>query len=324
MLTSAREHYRIQQRITAQAVLEAEKAAKKKGPSAVVALVAAYQLLAARTSAQAVAAMLAEQAIEETPQGAAAVTALAGVTSAGFPLEAYFGAIQNVAEIGLAVATQIQDAGRNAELVSMVARADTGYVRMLNLPSCSRCIILAGAWYKRNQGFERHPRCDCRHIPATEAGARGLTTNPADAFESLPTAAELAERYPDLSVNERRKRGLYSQEDIFTKAGAEAIRLGADPIQVVNARRGMRKAQLFSREAWITTEGTTRRGLYGSSKGAEVAGYTQTRVGRRGYVKNQVERRTKRARLMPETLLATADDREEAIRLLKLYGYITP
>ena len=34
-----------------------------------------------------------------------------------------------------------------------------GYTRMLNPPSCSRCVILAGKWFRWNTGFERHPRC---------------------------------------------------------------------------------------------------------------------------------------------------------------------
>lgn len=40
--------------------------------------------------------------------------------------------------------------------------AIAGYTRMLNAPSCSRCVILAGRYFKWNQGFQRHPRC----IPA--------------------------------------------------------------------------------------------------------------------------------------------------------------
>lgn len=326
MLRSAVDHYRLQQRITAQGVAEARKAAKK-GPSAVAAVVAAYQLAAARAGAASVPAMLAEQGVQDPATGSVATTALAGVTSAGFPLEAYFSAIEDVTGLGLAVATQIQDAGRNAEAVSIASRAEVGWVRMLNLPSCSRCIMLAGAWYKWNQGFLRHPRCDCRHVPATEAGARGLTTNPYDAFDSLTRE---------------------QQDKIFTQAGAEAIRMGSDIGQVVNARRGMsysgesrttkriiggeeftvnvrrRSAQatkLHGREALLTTEGTTKSGVYGRSQGADL-GYVVNRIGRYGYIKNQAQRRAKRARLMPETIMAVATDREDAQRLLRLYGYL--
>src|SRR5690606_23965723 len=33
------------------------------------------------------------------------------------------------------------------------------YVRMLTPPSCSRCTVLAGRWYRKNAGFARHPGC---------------------------------------------------------------------------------------------------------------------------------------------------------------------
>lgn len=329
MLTSAADHYRLQQRIISTAVVDVRRRAQGgASPTALAPVVTAYQIVAAQAAAQAVPAMLAEQGTQAQAVGSVAATALAGVTSAGFPLETYLGAIRDLGGLGLAVATQIQDAGRHAEAVSMVARAKVGYVRMVNLPSCSRCIALAGAWYKWNQGFLRHPRCDCRHIPAVEAGARGLTTNPYDAFESLSRE---------------------EQDRFFTKAGAEAIRDGADINQVVNARRGMsysgetrtttrvingeeftvnerrRTAQtrdLYGRPALTTTEGITRRGVYGGSEGAQSAGYDAVKVGPRGFVKNQTERRAKRARLMPETIFAIAEDRADAQRLLKLYGFI--
>jgi hypothetical protein len=137
------------------------------------------------------------------------------------------------------VRTQISDAGRSAELVAMTARKHVdGYVRMLSLPSCSRCIILAGRFYRWNQGFKRHPRCDCRHVPSSEDVAGDLTTDPKHAFESMDEA-------------ERNR--------VFGKAGAEAIQHGADISQVVNARRGMQEATVFGRTVKVTTEGASRR-----------------------------------------------------------------
>ncbi|ETK36135.1 VG15 protein [Microbispora sp. ATCC PTA-5024] len=91
------------------------------------------------------------------------------------------------------------------------------------------------------------------------------------------------------------------QDRVFGKAGAESIRLGADLGQVVNARRGM-TTTLEGRK--VTTEGTTRRGVAGK------------RMGSTGRRKSPV-------RLMPEQILEdAAGDREEAIRLLKRFGYI--
>lgn len=79
------------------------------------------------------------------------------------------------------------------------------------------------------------------------------------------------------------------QDRIFTKAGAEAIRLGADMAQVVNARSGM-----------YTAEG---RSLTRTA--------ARTR-GRRG------------VRLMPAQIIREAKgDRAVVQRLLKVHGYIS-
>lgn len=166
-------------------------------------------------------------------------------------------------ELDLIVRTQIADAGRVADGVAIVARPQvSGYVRMLSLPSCSRCIILAGRRYRWNAGFKRHPRCDCRHIPAAE-DADDLRTDPTRAFDGMPAA---------------------EQDRLFGTAGAQAIRDGADLAQVVNARRGVYTA----------------------------AGRTFTTAAAGG-----------RARLMPEQIYREAGgDRAEAIRLLRLHGFL--
>lgn len=91
-----------------------------------------------------------------------------------------------------------------------------GYIRMLTPPSCSRCVVLAGRWYRWNKGFERHPMCDCEHIPAVEAIAGDVTVDPDAYFASLSRA---------------------DQDIYFGKANAEAIRSGADIGRVVNAQR---------------------------------------------------------------------------------------
>lgn len=80
------------------------------------------------------------------------------------------------------------------------------------------------------------------------------------------------------------------QDRIFGKAGAEAIRLGGDLNRVVNARRGIYTAADGRK---YTREVTTRRG-----------------VGRK-------------VRLMPEQILRDARDRDDALRLLRLHGYLT-
>jgi hypothetical protein len=175
-------------------------------------------------------------------------------------------------ELDMIVRTQVADAGRVADGVAVTANREfTGYTRLLVPPSCSRCVILVGRTYRWNQGFQRHPRCDCRHIPATE-NAPDLATDPNAYFDSLSEA---------------------DQDKTFTKAGAQAIRDGADINRVVNTRRGMYTAA----GKRFTTEATTRRGrLPGQTRGP---------------------------RLMPEQIYRETSDREEAIRLLRLHGYLT-
>ena len=138
------------------------------------------------------------------------------------------------------VGTEVADAGRTAVGAGMVARTSvTGWTRYLNPPSCSRCVVLAGKVYRWNQGFDRHPRCDCTHCPTAES-IDDLTTNPRTYFNSL-TATE--------------------QDSTFTAAGAQSIRDGADIGQVVNARRKGGLYQAKGRS--YTTEGTTKRGFAG-------------------------------------------------------------
>lgn len=144
-------------------------------------------------------------------------------------------------QLSMIVLTEIADAGRGAAGVQIAARPRVGYVRMLNPPSCSRCVVLAGRFYRWNQGFLRHPRCDCKHVPTmvtdqAEAFAEGLIDDPYEAFNRMSEA---------------------EQNRVFTNAGARAIRDGADMYQVVNARRGMKYRGAF------TSEGTSKHGWAG-------------------------------------------------------------
>lgn len=312
MLTSAREHYARQQRITAAGLVAARKA-RSAGNLMVARAVASYQLLAARDAVDAVPLMLAEQGIASEPAGSVAVSALAGTASDGRPLPTLFAQAATEVAFDLMVVTQLQDAARCAGSVSMASNlAVTGYVRMLNLPSCSRCAVLAGKFYRWNAGFARHPKCDCRHIPSNENIAGDLTTNPDAYFRSLPSSAELEARYPDLTRNMRREANIYSREDIFGVDGSKAILDGADISQVVNARRsgGMTTAQFGKRTAKVTTEGTTSRGVAGKN------------FGDLRKVEGERYRRSSRPRVMPETIYEVATDRADAIRLLKLNGFI--
>lgn len=143
------------------------------------------------------------------------------------------------------VASMVADTARQAAGVDIAARK-VGYVRMLNPPSCMRCTILAGRFYRWNTGFLRHPRCDCVHVPTgvkSTQGARdeGLIDDPYEYFRSLSEV---------------------EQDKIFGQYDAQAVRDGADIFQVVNSRRGRSKNGLF------TTEGTTKRGYWRQQRGS--------------------------------------------------------
>lgn len=121
------------------------------------------------------------------------------------------------------------------------------------------------------------------------------------------------------------------QDRIFTKAGAEAIRNGASPISVVNARRGAltggglgKPARLIPTtigvradgsplRVYLTGEGTTARGAFGRRE----------RQLTEAYARSGQYRRTTTVRLMPEQIAVMAGGNADRWReLLKKYGYL--
>lgn len=200
----------------------------------------------------------------------------------------------------MAAGTVLSDTGRTAEKMAGHARRVGLYTRMLAPPSCGRCVILAGTETSARTAFKRHPGCDCRNIPSSEATADDVTVGVEDYLDSLDDA-QLAKA-------------------LGSKANAEAYKLGADPIQIVNSyRSGVRPAQQFGQRIKYTLEGTTRRGLaYRAMSAAGVRGGSALRVvGDRSVTVRNI-------RLMPETILARAQSREEALQMLRDYGWIRP
>jgi hypothetical protein len=150
----------------------------------------------------------------------------------------------------IAVQGEIADAQTNADQVALVAASaggstagqlqTVGWVRMLNPPSCGRCAVLAGRFYRWNSGFERHEMCNCVHTPALEALDDDLTVDPDKYFASLT---------PE------------QQKKYFGKANAEAIDAGSNIAKVMNA--STRRGALYTvGDRRYTMEGTTRRGYY--------------------------------------------------------------
>ena len=147
--------------------------------------------------------------------------------------------------------TAIADAGRTAAHADLASRSGVGYVRMVNPPACDRCVLLAGRFYRWNNGFLRHPNCDCVHVPSTKqavdaAGVEGLVLDPDAYFDSLSEA---------------------EQDRVFGRANAAAIREGADMGRVINARRGMSKN---GQRTTALTGGRRGRGEYFAERGGRL------------------------------------------------------
>jgi hypothetical protein len=202
--------------------------------------------------------------------------------------------------LNLAAGTMLSDTGRAAEKVAGGAHRVRLWTRMLNPPSCGRCVVLAGKTTSHSTAFLRHPGCDCRNVPSTEDTGDDARTDP-HAYLS------------DLSEAEQDKV-------LGSKANGQAFRDGADMNQLINAYRkagAVKTAQVNGRLVKFTREGTTRRG------------HAYWQMSQAGYVKEQgVFRdgskyfRAKSPRLMPETIYSIAKDQDDAKRLLKLYGWV--
>ncbi len=201
--------------------------------------VGAGQLAAASTGLDYVGRVLRETGVEAPAVASVNAQRFVGGTADGRPLETLLdgavvtaktavgaGASPRVALaesrtwLETVVLDSVRDANRQAVSSGMTVHPRLqGWVRMLNPPSCKFCIMLAGKFFRWNQGFQAHPHCDCRHIPSQESTAGDLTIDPYAYFRSLDEK---------------------TQDRVFGKADAQAIRDGADMYRVVNIRsRGL-------------------------------------------------------------------------------------
>lgn len=213
VLRSARNQYRRQQRVAALALAAASREFQRGNLEALTSVVAAHQVVAAEQAAASVAEMLAEQLIPNEPVGAVQALAFAGLASDGRSLQGLLELAQNSAQLALMVLTQVNDASRVAAGVATAVRPTVqGHVRYLNPPSCGRCAVLAGRFYRWSDAFLRHPQCDCVMIPSDREAAKELIADPKEAFEKGQI------------------RGL-------SNADEQAVMDGADLNKVINLRR---------------------------------------------------------------------------------------
>jgi len=242
---SAQRHYRNRRALTNAASADARRrwslvdpnniaASWTRQSAALTVTVSGAQAAAATSADPYVQATLAAQGAPGTTEYAVAAIALAGVTADGRDLRSLLfepaitslmaikdgqdtsrSLAAGLSQLDTIVRTEVADAGRTADQIATTTHGADGYVRLTVGPTCNRCLILAGRWYRFSTGFERHPNCDCVMVPATE-DAEPL---------SSPEAV-----YADLTPEERTKAG-------WSQAEQKAINLGADIIQVTNIHR---------------------------------------------------------------------------------------
>ena len=137
------------------------------------------------------------------------------------------------------VQSETQDAARSVMDVALNTDDQyEGYLRVPDPDACGRCLILAGRVYRTDGDFLRHPRCLCSSQPV-------LRDNPPP---DPPSARSL---FDDLDEP--------AQDAAFGIDGAEAIRSGADPASVQNARQGMRAAgDTFTEQGTLSRKGQRR------------------------------------------------------------------
>lgn len=184
-----------------------------------------------------------EQFASQTPDGRnlmgllarAIPTALRSLSRGESPRTAM---ARGAAFLDLSTRTVIGDTGRQADQAAMVSnRKVTSYVRVVELPACSRCIILAGREYGVSAGFLRHPRCDCTMEPVTR--------------KHTPTPLDAQDLFESMTADQRRK--------VFGETGTQAIEDGARISSVVNARKSMDVVEMHGREVQVTYTGTGSR-----------------------------------------------------------------
>lgn len=323
--TAATDFYALQQRVNFTAANEVRRlwgrmgddfdaSWRRYGP-AVLAVVREAQKEVTKAAAEYVPAVLAETDIPDQPEADFRPGSLVGVASDGRRLDtlAYGAVTEAKAAIGtgaspaqaldtgagfldLMTKLQVADAARTAVGAMTASRKNLGgTVRVLNPPSCQRCAILAGRFYRWSKGFDRHPKCDCVNLPSRSAGwakAAGFITDPMDAYRA-------------------------GQIKDLTTAQVKALEEGADIGKVVNAYRGI-----------STTSTETAKSIRLRIKLQSASPRPAVPAGQPDLMAFMgTSRRPSAADLViptPEGIYREAKgDRDKAIALLREWGYLT-
>ena len=182
-----------------------------------------------------------------------------------------------VAELARLTHAVTFDTAEEASLAVALSQHLT-YQRIPQVGCCVRCSMLTGQYFT-SKVFKRHPHCRCVHVPVLD---------PADAPKRSNDPYEL---FNALSEEEQNK--------IWTKAGAQAIRDGADIYQVGNS---LTRPLPHRRSRRFTSEGAGKHGWYRNHAPAGKAG---------------------KRRLTVHEIYRRADgDTHTAKRLMREYGYL--
>lgn len=270
----------------------------------IVAVVAAAQLGAARAASRYVTDVLGEPDLRVEPRAFAGAASTVDQMMYGALGSVLYGAVvrarsadanslrERLEAGGLwldqAVHTQVGDASKEATTTQMAAWQQVGYTRMAVAPCCKRCAVLDGKWFARNEGFERHPQCDCIHVPSRE----------------------VPEDWRGIDLDDIKD---------LTKAERAAMEAGASWSQVINASR---KGAVSPDRMW-TIESTSRRSWSSHARRqiAKARGeLLEEAAGTAG-----PGRFTRRAtpRPTPYAIVKYAKDHDDMVRLLARYGYFS-
>lgn len=311
------EFYATQQRVNATAANEVARAWRRMGDDLdaswrrngpnVLAVLLEAQAQNARAALAYVPRVLDETGVADLPSGDPRLSRFVGVASDGRRLDTLaYGAVTQSKQaitngastaqglqsggdwLDLMVKLQVADVARQVVGVMTASRKNLGgTVRVPNPPSCQRCAILAGRWYRWSKGFDRHPRCDCVNQPVpSEAYAK------AEGFLSDPM-------------------GAYRRGEIRGLTEAQKFALdqpGADIGQIVNATRGMSTTTTYLpiKQSAKRVQGPIKPGQ--PDLLAQLAG---------------LPRASAVGRVTPEGIYREAKTRDAAIVRLRAEGYIT-
>lgn len=266
---------------------------------------------------------------EVAPALYGAVTTTKGLIGKGIPVPNAFQSGGSF--LSIIASAALQDMARNADEVLSAGKGYTRYVRVIGGTACSRCAILAGTYSATETAFQRHVHCCCSTCPIEIAGKPAVSgMKVPEGFHDSPGSY-----FDSLSAEE--------QDRVFTKAGAEAIRQGADVTKIVNARRsaygigytGHSRSLGGVKVPTVATRGRLTPITIGrKADGSPLQVFATQFTARSQFYKSEAQRveaslaggnftRTVSVRLMPEQLAIMANGSSDRwVELLGKYGYL--